>query len=819
MNFKRFLAILLAVVMCVSLAACTSGTEQSSESGSESASASGSESAAGGESTPLVVSSGAFSEKFSPFFSDTVYDQWIWTMTSVGSILTTDRSGGIVYNAIEGETHSYNGTDYLYTGPADVSVAQNDDGTTTYTMKIRDDIKFSDGQVADADDIIFTLYVFLDPSYVGSTTLNSYDIVGLRDYQTQTTSDIYEKYSKFAADILAAGPDHVWSAADGWTQEMQTWFWENMTTEWKADLQSVVDYVMNNYLADYASTIGKTADEISASDGLKIAFAAAMWNWATVNEDGSITLGDKTFKLTDTDVPTMDDLYAAVSAIYKGDAAAYWSTENNGTCDSTDVAGTVSSKFITEFGAKDENYQGSIPNISGIKKVDQQTVTVTTNGYEAPAIYSICGIPLVPMHYYGDEAKYDYDNNMFGHDFGDLSKVESVTTTPMGAGPYKFIEYKDKVVYFEANENYYKGAPKIQYLQYKETADADGIPGVASGVIDVANPSGSKAKFEEIRGYNSNGELDGDKITTSSVDNLGYGYIGINADTVRVGTDSSSEQSKDLRKAFATMFSVYRDVAIDSYYGDAATVINYPISNTSWAAPKPSDPDYKIAYSTDVDGKDIYTSEMTQDEKYAAALQAALGYFEAAGYTVTDGKLTAAPEGAKLSYEIMIPGDGIGDHPAFGILSSTSEALATIGMELKVNDLTDSSLLWDALDAGSQEMWTAAWQAVIDPDMYQVYHSSGIIGRGGSDSNHYHIDDPELDQLIVDARASDDQEYRKATYKSCLDIILDWACEIPTYQRQNIIIFSTERINIDTLTPDITTYWDWSAEIEKLEMK
>ena len=121
-------------------------------------------------------------------------------------------------------------------------------------------------------------------------------------------------------------------------------------------------------------------------------------------------------------------------------------------------------------------------------------------------------------------------------------------------------------------------------------------------------------------------------------------------------------------------------------------------------------------------------------------------------------------------------------------------------------------------DAGTQELWCAAWGATIDPDMYQVYHSSGIVGRGGSDSNHYHIDDPELDKLIVDARKSDDQAYRKAVYKQALDLIVDWACEIPAYQRQNCIIFSTERINIDTLTPDITTFWGWMNDIEKLEM-
>ena len=83
-------------------------------------------------------------------------------------------------------------------------------------------------------------------------------------------------------------------------------------------------------------------------------------------------------------------------------------------------------------------------------------------------------------------------------------------------------------------------------------------------------------------------------ITTSRVFNLGYGFIGINADTVKVGDDPASEQSKDLRKALATALAVYRDTAIDTYYGEAAEVINYPISNTSWAAPQKSDADMKL---------------------------------------------------------------------------------------------------------------------------------------------------------------------------------------------------------------------------------
>ena len=180
---------------------------------------------------------------------------------------------------------------------------------------------------------------------------------------------------------------------------------------------------------------------------------------------------------------------------------------------------------------------------------------------------------------------------------------------------------------------------------------------------------------------------------------------------------------------------------------------------------------------------------------------------------------TAAPEGAALEYELQIPGDGAGDHPVFMTVTLASDALETIGMNLIVTDLSNSSDLWTALDAVQCDMWAAAWGATVDPDMFQIYHSSNMVGLpGATGSNHYRIADAELDQLMMEARASTDQSFRKPMYKECLDIILDWAVEVPTYQRQNAIIFSTERVNMETITPDITTFYGWMAEVQNMEM-
>ncbi|MBV1758226.1 MAG: hypothetical protein KMY55_10345 [Dethiosulfatibacter sp.] len=94
--------------------------------------------------TPLVVGYAAFSQKFSPFFASTAYDQDAQLLTQV-NMLTTDRTGGIIYNAIEGETHNYNGVDYFYDGVANIKVDYDETADiTTYNIKIRDDVKFSD---------------------------------------------------------------------------------------------------------------------------------------------------------------------------------------------------------------------------------------------------------------------------------------------------------------------------------------------------------------------------------------------------------------------------------------------------------------------------------------------------------------------------------------------------------------------------------------------------------------------------------------------------------------------------------------------------
>ena len=772
-KLTRTLAILLALVMVFSLVACKKATPEDGQPAATEASTPEKD-----PNTPLVVGYSPFSSKFSPFFAETAYDQDVASMTQI-SLLTTDRVGTVIYKGIDGETIPYNGTDYTYYGPADLEVTENADGTVFYDFTLRDDLVFSDGEPVTVDDIIFNMYVLCDPTYDGSSTLYSQPIEGMEEYRSgmDTLFNL----------IQAAGPDNTDFTL--WTEEQQTAFFDAANKATVAMAQEIVDY---------CKAAGYNAEDDSVSA------CAANWGFE-VPEDG-----------------TVEDFANILIEAYGGDYAEMFSVEN---------AGSTLSDLMENY---DEYTVGvktgdSAPNITGIQKTGDNTLRIVATKVAANMIYQL-GINIAPMHYYGDASLYDYDNNSFGFPKGDLSSVRAKTTEPLGAGAYKFVKFENGVVSFEANETYYKGAPKTKYIQFREMQDKDKLNGVVTGTVDITDPSFSMEIEGQIKDANG-GELTGPVITTSLVDNLGYGYIGINAVNVSVDGKPESDASKNLRKAFATIFSVYRDVAIDSYYGEFASVINYPISNTSWAAPQPSDSDYKLAFSVDVNGKDIYTSDMDADAKYAAAKEAALGFLEAAGYKVENGKVVEAPKGAKLEYEAMIPADGTGDHPSFMILTLAKDALADIGITLVVNDLSNSSDLWTALEANQGEIWCAAWGATIDPDMYQVYYSdaangpikqagknpNGGPGQGGS-SYMYCITDADLDQMILDARANTNQTYRKAMYKACLDTIIDWACEVPVYQRQNVIIFSTERVNVDTVTPDITTFYGWMMEIENTEL-
>ncbi|MBR3685376.1 MAG: hypothetical protein IKL86_03795, partial [Clostridia bacterium] len=125
----------------------------------------------------LVIMTDALDGLFNPFYSTTAPDATIVSMTQIGMLTTgyVNEEATVAYGddeavAVKDMTYSYD---------------SNTD-KTTYTFVIKNGILFSDGHPLTIEDVLFNMYVYLDPVYAGSSTMYSTDIVGLADYRTQT---------------------------------------------------------------------------------------------------------------------------------------------------------------------------------------------------------------------------------------------------------------------------------------------------------------------------------------------------------------------------------------------------------------------------------------------------------------------------------------------------------------------------------------------------------------------------------------------------------------------------------------------------------
>ena len=132
----------------------------------------------------LVIMSEAMDGLFNPFFSTTGPDMEIVGMTQIG-MLSTNSEGKLAYGEDEPTVvldykSEYN-KDEQGTNPTK-------QGVTTHYFVLKNGITFSDGTPLTMNDVLFNMYVYLDPVYTGSTTMYSTDIVGLSKYRTQSSA-------------------------------------------------------------------------------------------------------------------------------------------------------------------------------------------------------------------------------------------------------------------------------------------------------------------------------------------------------------------------------------------------------------------------------------------------------------------------------------------------------------------------------------------------------------------------------------------------------------------------------------------------------
>ena len=502
-NWKKLTCIGVAAAMAMPLLAACNGGE--GEGGYDN------------ETRVLQMSSGDFDGVFNPFFATSAYDSNIIGQTQI-SLLGSDPEGKNVTYGVNEPVVALDYNETMYTANGAVSETGAANGTTVYQIVLKNGIKFSDGVELTAHDVLFNLYMYLDPTYTGSNTLYSTDIVGLQAYTTQdpnandnTASTVNNTFNNLASLRILAISSYV-SEESNWQTRVNTYnnTRKNLFTEYDnengtnitarytdyteasiaADIADIKEEFRNELTTTYNTIDMTTFEQDYSFDQSKI-WQGFFYTIGLISRTDDPAIPGNTVYLKDEngkyiidwkgydeneDYTAEEAIDVAFNALCSNDKSvasilAGWST---GTTMATNFAASDKELF---YGAiVDETGHLTVESIEGIKILDASEfdgsttyaegeydmLQITINGVDPKAKWNFA-ITVAPMHYYSTPeltaaamADTDYSAN-FGVEFSSLTFMNTVkerNRVPMGAGVYKATTRSGDVYTWEADENW-----------------------------------------------------------------------------------------------------------------------------------------------------------------------------------------------------------------------------------------------------------------------------------------------------------------------------------------------------------------------------
>lgn len=847
---KRIISLMLAAVMLFGVLASTT--------------------ACGDKTTApdaLVIMTEDLDGLFNPFYSTTGADANIVSMTQIGMLGSHYENGDVTVSF--GKDHAVAVLDY---------VVNYDSATdkTTYTFVLKNDIVFSDGHPLTMEDVLFNLYVYLDPVYTGSSTMYSTDIVGLQDYRTQT---IGSDATDVDDTITSAANDRAQNRLNELINLFRSVGKTQTAGSYSADYDKMVSAINSHSLSSgYVNAVSNNPAEVTNqnllddyNEALRLFKEELGTDYISAKEayleepykstgefdevtsfmyaEGYVTVEyakdpqtnkdikskiEKVTRLYNPDV--VKDMNSAIDYVYNSKIEqeldiilSYWATANelrtsyaakakevilranmkDGELTVPNIAGIVSLGHTTETAtvtAQNGTYTVAHEHDADGKPVNAEeydVLEITINGTDPKAIWNFA-FSVAPQHYYAEGYTVDVANNKFGVDYASFGYMTDVIQSPrnvklpMGAGAYKVTDsqnndnpaesdfFMNNVVYFKANNSFMMGEPKIQKVRYQVVSASNAISALESGSVHFVTPQFTQANIDLIDGMANKG------IEKTYTDQLGYGYVGINAGKV---------PNIYVRKAI--MSAMNTSLALSYYSTGMAETIYWPMSTVSWAYPKDA------SGNNSRDNLHDYPAISFDREK---AKKSILEYMELAGVSAGD---------SALSIKFTIAGSNLTDHPTYQTFQSAADLLNECGWNIEV--VPDTQAL-TKLSTGSLAVWAAAWGTTVDPDMYQVYHknstATSTLAWGYREILASPASYPEetqilskLSDVIDDAREINDQAERSALYKEAMGYVLDLAIELPVYQRKVLYAYNAKVISTSSLPAEINPY---TSPLDKL---
>jgi len=444
--------------------------------------------------------------------------------------------------------------------------------------------------------------------------------------------------------------------------------------------------------------------------------------------------------------------------------------------------------------ASGHNEDGTVTNPE-----EYDVLQITIDGIDPKAIWNFA-LTIAPQHYYGEgsSVEVDIENDKFGVEFASFDFMTDIVQSqrniklPMGAGAYKVTDtsnsdtpsesafYTNNVVYFKANENFTTVGEgienaKINKIRYQIVSSNNAIAALEDGTVHYISPALTTDNYEKLEKLKSKGMI------TLSTDQLGYGYIGVNAAKVN-----------DINIRKAIMCAMNTSLALDYYRAGTASQIYWPMSKISWAYPDGPE-------ATD-NGFDYPQLGSWNEEVAKANIEK---YMREAGVGEGDSQL-------KVTFTIA--GASLQDHPTYKVFRDAAALLNSLGWDVEV--VCDTQAL-TKINTGSLEVWAAAWSSALDPDLYQVYHKDSTatstlawgynyLKTSGTNEELRTLD--ELSDLIDEARSTNDKAIRSELYMEAMEQILDLAIELPVYQRSVLYSYNSKVIKSESIPSEVNPF-------------
>ncbi|TVY07110.1 oligopeptide ABC transporter substrate-binding protein [Paenibacillus cremeus] len=428
--------------------------------------------------------------------------------------------------------------------------------------------------------------------------------------------------------------------------------------------------------------------------------------------------------------------------------------------------------LIQDIVGMDEYHSGKAPNISGIKVLDDKTLTITWNEAN-PSVLSGVWTSAMPKHYLKDVP------------INQLAQSDKIRKTPIGFGPFKLNKLvPGESAEFVRNDDYWDGKPNLKGVIVKVVNPKVVLQALKSGEIDLAEfPTYLYQEAKGTKNIQFVGNIEG-----------AYTYVGFklghwDAQKQESVMDNPKFQNKKLRQAMAYAMD-NQSVADKLYFG-----LRFPA--TTLIPP---------SFST-------YHDKSAKGYPYDPAKAKAL--LDEAGYKDKDGDgLREDPDGKKFTVNfLMMSGGDIAEPLAKFYMQGWKD----VGLDVQLVNgrLTEFNSFYDMVqkDDPKVDIYAAAWSTGADVDPYGLYGRNVMF-------NYSHWINAKNDELLEKGHSEQafDKNYRKDIYNQWQALMNDELPIIPMLYRFGLTAVNN-RVKNYTVDPNSKlTLKDISVTSDKAEV-